>query len=126
LPRSCWLLHALLAFASSSSRATASLPLSPTRRSSDLADQQQGRSPDIAQGNETLPPGGLRPPRQQIGPQRPQEADRNDVEQNGEQPGQDAGDEQLADILLGQDAVEGEDHRRWNHDAQRTAGGNDA
>src|SRR5690606_41756703 len=84
LPRSCWLLHALLAFASSSSRATASLPLSPTRRSSDLADQQQGRSPDIAQGNETLPPGGFRPPRQQIGPQRPQEADRNDVEQNGE------------------------------------------
>jgi len=37
-------------------------------------------------------------------------------------PGNDAGDEQLADVLLGDQPVDREHRRRWNHDAQCAAG----
>ena len=41
-------------------------------------------------------------------------------------PGNDAGDEQLADVLLGDDAVDREHGRRRQHGAERAAGGDHA
>ena len=60
---------------------------------------------------------------------RPQPADhhhRHHVHRRGEQARNDAGDEELADVLLGDDAVDREHRRRRQHGAERTAGGNHA
>ena len=57
---------------------------------------------------------------------RPQPADDDDgqhVHRRGQQSRNDAGDEQLADVLLGDDAVDGEHRRRRQHGAERAAGG---
>ncbi len=52
--------------------------------------------------------------------------DRGDVHRRRQNAGQDAGDEQFADVLLGDDAVDRE-HGRWRqHRAERAAGGDDA
>ena len=60
---------------------------------------------------------------------RPQPADHHHgqhVHRGGEQARNDAGDEELADILLSDDAVDGEHRGRRQHGAERAAGGDDA
>ena len=47
-------------------------------------------------------------------------------QRRAQQAGQHAGGEQLADVRLGDDAVDHHDRRRRDHDAQRAAGGDDA
>ena len=64
--------------------------------------------------------------RQEIRPQAADRHHRQHVHGGGEQSRNDAGDEQLTDILLGDDAVDREHGRRRQHGAERAAGGNDA
>ena len=70
---------------------------------------------------------GLRGPRRQIARPRPaDQGDRHHVHRGGEDAGADAGDEQFADVLLGDDAVHREHGRRRQHRAERAAGGDHA
>ena len=73
----------------------------------------------------------LRPRRARAGGQkaRPRVADDRDgdhVHADGENARQHAGDEQLADVLLGDQAVDRKHRRRRDHDAERAAGRDDA
>ena len=52
--------------------------------------------------------------------------DREDVEADADDARDDAGDEQLADVGRGHDAVDHHDHARRNEDAERAAGGDRA
>ena len=48
------------------------------------------------------------------------------IHQDRDKARQDAGDEQLSDILLGDIAVDRQNHRRWDEDAERAAAGDHA
>ena len=63
---------------------------------------------------------------QKIRPHLADDHDREHVHRGGENAGNDAGDEQLADVLLGDDAVDREHGGRRQHGAERAAGGDDA
>ena len=75
---------------------------------------------------ESLLPGMPRRRRQEIRPQLADDHDRDHVHGGGKETRNDAGDEQLADILLGDDAVDRKHGRRRQHGAERAAGGDDA
>ena len=62
------------------------------------------------------------PGRQEAGPEIADQRDGDHVHGHRQQAGNDAGDEQLADVLLGDDAVDREHGRRRQHGAQRAAG----
>ena len=71
---------------------------------------------------EALAPGGLRPRRQEVRPEPADQRDRQHVHGHREHAGNDAGDEQLADVLLGDDAVDRQHGGRRQHGAERAAG----
>ena len=60
--------------------------------------------------------------RQEAGPRVSDDRDGDHVHRDGEDAGQDAGDEQLADVLLGDQAVDREHGGGRDHDAERAAG----
>ena len=70
-----------------------------------------------------LLPGMARRRRQEFGPQAADDDDGEHVHRRRQQSRNDAGDEQFADVLLGDDAVDGEHRRRRQHGAERAAGG---
>ena len=88
--------------------------------------EQQQRRPDVAQRRQPLRPGRARPGRQKARPRAADDRDRHHVHRGGEHARQDAGDEQLADVLLGDDAVDREHGGRRQHGAERAAGGDHA
>ena len=77
-------------------------------------------------GEPLAPRNGAAPAGRKPGRSRPMMHDRQHVHRSGEQAGNDAGDEQLADVLLGDDAVDREHRRRRQHGAERAAGGDHA
>ena len=64
--------------------------------------------------------------RQKVRPQLADQHHRHHVHGRGQEPRDNASDEQLADVLLGDDAVDGKHGRRRQHGAERAAGGNHA
>ena len=82
---------------------------------------QMSRSPARRSAQRVARRGG-----QEIRPHLADDHHREHVHRGGEQAGNDAGDEQLADVLLGDDAVDREHGRRRQHGAERAAGGDDA
>ncbi len=95
----------------------------------DAADdegEQQQRRPDVAQRREALRPRAARAGRQVARPRHADDRDGDHVHGDGEDAGQDAGDEQLADVLLGDQPVDREHRRGRDHDAERAAGGDHA
>jgi hypothetical protein len=84
--------------------------------------EQQDHAPNLTQRLEALRPRGTHAARAgfRIAPDDPLHGD---AEQDGRQDaGDDAGCEQLADIGLGDDAVQHHDGRRRDQDAERAAG----
>ena len=64
--------------------------------------------------------------RQEAWPHLADDENGNEIHRHGENAGDNAGDEQLADILLGDDAVDRK-HNGWRqHGAERAAGGDHA
>ena len=92
--------------------------MTKTKRSSVA---QMSRSPASA-----LRPGMARGGRKKFRPHAADDHDRDHVHRRGQEAGNDAGDEQLADVLLGDDAVDREHGRRRQHGAERAAGGDHA
>ena len=88
----------------------------------DHEDEQQHRRPDVLQARKALAPGGLLTRRQEARTKPADQRDGQHVHGHREDAGNDAGDEQLADVLLGDDAVDREHGRRRQHGAQRAAG----
>ena len=84
--------------------------------------KQQHHRPDVAQRADALAPAGALAGRQKIRPHQPDDVDGDDVHRHREQAGHDAGDEQFADVLLGDQAVDREHRGRRDHDAERAAG----
>ncbi len=89
-------------------------------------DDEQGDAPDAAQRGPALGPAGALAggPGGWIAPGDPGDADHQ--QGRAQQAGQHAGGEELADVRLGDDAVDHHDGGRRNHDAERAAGGDDA
>ena len=95
-------------------------------KAADHEHEQRKRGPDVAQRPEPLAPAAGRARRQKARPQDADGGDRQHVHRDREQARKNAGDEQLADVLLGDEAVDGE-HRRGRKDgAERAAGGDHA
>src|SRR4029079_17504594 len=95
----------------------------------DAADDErkkQQSGPHLAHAFHSLAPGGAHTGRQVAGSGVADHGDGQHVHGDGENTGQDAGDEQLADVLFGDQAVDGEYRGGGNHDAERTASGDDA
>ncbi len=88
----------------------------------DDKDEQQQHRPDVAQSGKALLPGVARRGGQEIRPQPPDDDDGEYVHRSGKQSRNDAGDEQLADVLLGDDAVDRKHGGRRQHGAERAAG----
>jgi hypothetical protein len=94
----------------------------PAVDAADHEREQQHRRPDVAQRFEAFLPGVLRSGRQVVRPRRADDRDRDHVHDHREDAGNDTGNEQLADILLGDQPVDREHGRRRDHDAERAAG----
>ena len=93
----------------------------------DDAEDQDPDRPHLGQRTPPLTPGdGLLERRRQLGTQLAAHDDHRGVDQRGHKPGQDAGDEQLGNRNLGEDAVEHEADRRRDHRPQRSGAGDDA
>ena len=91
----------------------------------DAADherEQQQRRPDVLQRGQPLRPGRALARRQEARPRIADQRDGDHVHGDREHARQDAGDEQLADVLLGDQAVDRKHRRRRDHDAERAAG----
>ena len=88
----------------------------------DHENEQQHRRPDVLQAAEALAPGGLGSGRQEVRAEPADQRDGDHVHCHREDAGNDAGDEQLSDVLLGDDAVDRKHGRRRQHGAQRAAG----
>ena len=85
--------------------------------------EQQQHAPDAPEGSKALDHGQPFPRRAGRRVEMDGDDDGADVAADREQPRQDAGDEQLADVLLRQDAVDDHHHRGRDQDAERAAGG---
>ncbi len=82
---------------------------------------QMSRSPVRRSAQRVARRGG-----QELGPHLADDHDGEHVHRGGEQARNDPGDEQLADVLLGDDAVDRQHGRRRQHGAERAAGGDHA
>src|SRR5262245_26640242 len=77
-------------------------------KAADHEYKQQQRRPDVFQRGTTLRPGAARTGWQEFRPSPSDDGDRGHVHADRQQAGNDSGDEQLADVLLGDDAVDRE------------------
>ena len=85
--------------------------------------EQRQRGPHVAQRLDPLAPVASRSRGQKARPDEADGSDREHVHRDGEHSGQDPGDEQLADVLLGDQAVDGQHRGRRKNGAERSAGG---
>src|SRR6185312_6970505 len=92
----------------------------------DDENEQRKRRPYLLYRGQSFRPRSPLAERQKIRPRITDQRDGDEIHADRQQAGENAGDEQLADILLGNDAINRKHDGRRQHGAERAARGNDA